>query len=264
MRTLTLEVGIDKLDYLVPGEWNDLSQTQLIYLIRMAQNQVTAEEMKLKLLLYCLDGSIKKYDNRPDGRFFLLKINRDKFWLSSAELNAISSIFNFLFRETKEGLKINPKLTINKFPTAYCGCITVYGPKDGLVDISYQQFADLQIWSTKVDESSEMLDRFISIIYNRKTGNLSPKIVAKMSPSVKTAILWFYMGCLQMIQQRFPKVFQGSGASGNIVDGQMRIIDALAQNKLADKEKVKSASLYDALYTMQCAAEQAEKIEQKK
>lgn len=265
MKKLTLELDGNSFDYSVPGEWNDLSQDQLIYLIRMVQNQVTAEEVKLKLLLYCIDGGVKKYNDRIDGRVFLLKIRKDKFWLSPAEVNAMTSVLDFLFKETKDGVRIDPKLTINKFKKAHCGCITVYGPSDGLVDITYQQFADLQIWSTRVEKSSQMLDKFISIIYKRKNGESSTKLISKMAPSVKTAILWFYIGCLQLIQQKFPKVFQGGDSTGgDVVDGQMRIYDALAHNKLADKDKVKSAELYDALYTMQCAAEQVKKMEDKR
>ena len=40
----------------------------------------------------------------------------------------------------------------------------------------------------------------------------------------------------------------------------MRVIDAFAGNDLTKKEMVKKSLLYDALYTMEIAAENAEKM----
>ena len=100
-------------------------------------------------------------------------------------------------------------------------------------------------------------------MYHRQKSEASPNLIAKMSPTVKEAIVWFYMGCLQFIQTRFPKPFEGGEGSSNVFDGMQRIIDALAHNDVTKKEQVKKSLLYDALYTMQCAAEQVDKIQKK-
>lgn len=263
MKTLKLISDNAELIASVPSDWNELSSVQIVYLIRMVENKVTAEEVKLKMLLYCIDAHIRKYDNKKSNNtLYLLKVSKKEFWLTAEELASIAAVFNFLFKEKDGEISINPLLTINPFPSTQCGCITVYGPAEGLTDITYQQFSDLMIWSTRIGESDMYLNKFISIIYKRKTAAATPELIAKMSPTVKTAILWFYYGCLQLIQAKFPLVFSGDGSSGDIVDGQMRTIDALAEGKLADKEKVKSALLYDALYTIQCAIEKANKVKQ--
>jgi len=45
-----------------------------------------------------------------------------------------------------------------------------------------------------------------------------------------------------------------------VIDSQIHIIDAFAGNDLTKKEKVKKSLLYDALYTMEIAAENDEKM----
>lgn len=259
MRTLTL----DEDDYSIPGEWNELTPDQLIYLIRMIKNRVTPEEVKLKILLYCMSATIRKFEHTSTGYNYIIQVGRKKYPLTSPQVHAICEIFNYLFIEENGAVRINPLLTKNPFPQAKCGCITVYGPQDGLIDLTYQQFADLAVWQTQLDKSDKALDKFISIIYKRQKSEASPNLIAKMSPTVKEAIVWFYMGCLQFIQTRFPKPFEGGEGSSNVFDGMQRIIDALAHNDVTKKEQVKKSLLYDALYTMQCAAEQVEKIQKK-
>lgn len=261
MKTLT--IGED--NYLIPGNWNELTNDQLIFLVRMMQNKVSTEEVKLKLLLYCMNAQVRRQEKTPEGLLYHISAPKKKnYALTPMQMSAMADIFDYLFIYIDEQYCINPMLTRNPFPKTNCGCRTVYGPADGLTDITYQQFADLQIWQTKIEESKDYLNMFLSIIYKDKK-DVPLNVINKMSPTVKTCIVWFYLGCLNFLQNKFPKVFSGSGdKSGDVVDGQMRIIDALAQGKLVDKDSVKNSLLWDALYTMEIAAEEMERLERER
>lgn len=257
-------------EYLIPGEWNELTKYQLIYLVALVNKNITSEEIKLKLLLYCMEATVYSYDKRKTGYDYLIKSGKKKYTLSAEEVTVICQMFDYLFTEYNGQIVLYPTLTKNPFPETKCGCRSVYGPADGLTNINYQQFVDLQIWQSQLDKNKSAVNEFISVIYLRSEYNseqnfkyTSPHLIATMSPTVKTIILWFYLGCLAFIEKKFPLPFSGSGGKGNVVDGQMRIIDALAENKVINKDLVRKSLLYDALYTMQLAAEQSAKMQTK-
>ncbi|MDU1893061.1 MAG: hypothetical protein E6767_20485 [Dysgonomonas sp.] len=256
MKTLRFvdEINQEESVYLLPGEWDELTADQLLFLIELVNKNISAEEIKLKLLLFCLKGRIRK-DNIDMS--FRLKIGRKYFDLSAEELHAVSEIFEYLFTRD-ENIRINPLLVKNPFPAIRIGWIKLYGPADGLTDFSYQQFMELQIAQSETDESPEKFNLFISSMYKRRNGKQS-KWFRFVSRKKKIAILWFYLGCINFFQERFPLVFSGESAA-DIVDGQMRIVDALAKNDVTKKALVRNSDLYEALYTMQIAAEESEKL----
>ncbi|MBK5720140.1 hypothetical protein JGH11_04565 [Dysgonomonas sp. Marseille-P4677] len=244
--------------YILPGEWDELTAGQLLFLIGLVNKNISAEEIKLKMFLFCLKARIGKR-NTDDS--FRLKVGKNYFDLSADELYAISEIFDFLFLETEDGIRINPLLVKNPFPVIRIGWVRLYGPADGLTDYTYQQFMELQIAQADAAGSEKKVNEFISSLYRRKKGK--PSQLSFLIPNKKkTAIVWFYMGCMAFIQERFPLVFSGVGSS-DLADGQMRIVDALAKNDVTKKKEVRNADLYEALYTMQIAAEESEKLRKK-
>lgn len=261
MRTLTLNDD----EYLIPGDWNELTNDQLVYLARMVEKGATPESVKVKMLLYAMDAYVYEYKLTENGYVYHISTNkRKRYILTAEEMASITPIFDYLFKEVDGKFHIDPKLISNPFPETKCGCRTAYGPADGLTNITFEQFSDLQIWQTRVSESEVYLHKFISIIYKKHNGSdFDLKQIAKISPTVKICIVWFYIGCMAYLYKKFPKTFAGSGgeASTDVVDGQMRLLDALAQGKLVDKEQVKKSLLYDALYSMEVAAEKLEKME---
>ena len=70
---------------------------------------------------------------------------------------------------------------------------------------------------------------------------------------------------MNFIERKFPRTFSGNDdtSSGTMIDNQMRVIDELAGNDLSKKKAIKESPLYDALYTMEIAAENADKERRK-
>ncbi|MDR1716328.1 MAG: hypothetical protein LBS20_10825 [Prevotella sp.] len=242
----------------LPGEWNELSTDQLLFLIELVGKNVPAEEIKLKLLLYCLKTRVRK---RNIDFSYRLKIRKSYYDLSVEELYAISEIFDYLFIYKDEQPQINPLLVKNPFPVIRAGWVKLYGPADGLTDYTYQQFMELQIAQSEAGNSEKDIKKFISSMYRRKNGKKS-RLFALVPNKKRIAILWFYIGCMNFLQEKFPLPFSGKGTS-DIADGQMRIVDAMAKNDVTKKKKVRNADLYEAFYSMQIAAEESEKIRNK-
>ncbi len=242
----------------LPGEWDELSTEQLLFLIELVGKNIPAEEIKLKMLLYCLKTRIRK---RNIDFSYRLKIGKYYYDLSVEELYAISEIFNYLFIYKDEQPQINPLLVVNPFPVIRVGWAKLYGPADGLTDYTYQQFIELQIAQSQAGSSMKEINKFLSLMYRRRNGEKS-SLFRFVSAKKKIAILWFYLGCLNFFQKKWPLPFSGESSS-DIVDGQMRIVDALAKNDVTKKKEVRNADLYEAFYTMQIAAEESEKIRKK-
>ncbi|MDL2262962.1 hypothetical protein LJC11_05635 [Bacteroidales bacterium OttesenSCG-928-I21] len=250
MRKLQLNEDV----YMLPGEWNELTPDPLCYLIKLVNKGLSAEEIKLKMLLYCMKARIHTYKKTKEEILFCLKSGRNKYYLNSEELYIVSDIFSYLFFEENGKKSINPLMTENPFPTIKIRWKTYIGPEQGLSDMSYGQFIMLMTYFQEMQARPEALNDFIAIMYNTTS-----KTIKKLPVITKTALLWFYLGSMQFIADKFPITFSGGGSGyGTVFESQMRVVDALAKNDVAKKEIVKNALLYDALYTLEIAAEKAE------
>jgi hypothetical protein len=247
---------------MLPGEWNELSTEQLVFLIHLVDSRQTPEEIQLKLLLFSLRAHVRK-DSVSEGAYrFTIEIETDgkAYDLSAEELSVVADIFSFLFVRHDGRVSIDPSLTKNPFPTASCGRRTVYGTAEGLSDITYEQFVMLLVYYRQMQTSPEAIDDFLSVIYKSRSGKSHPEWMSELPGAVKTAAVWYFLGSLRFMAEKFPLTFSGEGkADGSVFESQMRVIDALASNDVTKKEIVKNALLYDALYTMEIAAENAAK-----
>lgn len=256
MRTITF----DKEIYYAPGEWNEFTAEQLIFLSLLVSKECTAQEVKLKLLLFCLSARIRRY-MAAHGEHFNIKIGKKSYFLTAAQLTGLCEVFDFLFVETTKGsVTLNIKLTRNPFRKIQSGKIILFGPDDGLTDISYGQFIMLQAYQQQMAVDWNYIDQFLSVIYKengfttKAEGN--PEFMKAIQPDIKTVLFWFYLGSVNFIVEKFMKVFSSDGIiQSDVFDNQMRIVDALANGDVTKKEQVKESLLYDALYTMEIGAE---------
>lgn len=219
-------------------------------------------------------------EDEPNGSYFFQK--KAKFTPSELRLlgphveqehcDTLGYFSLEYYKSTKEGTTLTIYSNDNypifmrecKYKDGNCvGWIKFYGPADGLIDFTYQQFMELQIAQAESANMERGINKLLSLMYKRKRGK-SSKWIRKISKNKKTAILWFYLGCINFLQKRFSLVFSGESSSGDVTDGQMRIIDALAKNDVTKKADVRNSDLYEALYTMQIAAEESEKLREKK
>ncbi len=245
-----------KIEFDLPENWDELTTKQLLFLYQLLNMNVTVEELKLKMVLFCAKGRVRRYF--ADG-MFRVSFGKTKIDLFPSEIYMIGRVFDYLFDSENQ---IQPAITRNPFPKLRIGLSTIYGPDDGLVNLKYSQYADLQV-AHSLSVNKDGIDKFLSILYRKKNGKHA-KMIRHISEAKKTIIVWFYLGCLLRFQELFPRVFAGDDSeNSNPADGQMRIIDALAKNDLTKKEAVRNSDLLEALYTMEIAAEQYEELTNK-
>ncbi|MDR0799791.1 MAG: hypothetical protein LBN18_08535 [Dysgonamonadaceae bacterium] len=256
MRKLELNGDV----YAIPANWDELTVEQIIFLVNLTAKQVTIEEIKLKMLLFCMDAHVNRFKESGQIRF-IIQAGKKKYEFATKELQPVMDLFSFLFTEQKGKYLLNPLLTKNPFPTTQCGCVNVYcNAEQGLQCLTYGEFIHLQTYFSAIPEKPESIDNFLSILYKQKNGCTSPALMNKMSQTVKTAIIWYYLGSMHFISEKFPRTFFGGGSPDhNVFENQMRIVGALAGNDLTKREQVNQSLLYDALYTMEIAAENSQK-----
>lgn len=262
------KITIKDIDYLVPGTWDEMTAEQLCFLANILNSKSTAQEAKVKMLLFCLSARIRRYQ-KANGTGYAVSLPKDRIWITAEQLAALSTIFDFLFQETEKGIELDIRLTRNPFPVYKGKDIELYGPEDGLTNISYGQFIMLQTWQQRMRQDFfEALDNFLSIIW--KDGSFSiredgdPAWFRNVEPIVKTVMFWYYLGSMNFIQAKFSRVFSSGGneAPWDIFDTQQRIVDEMASGDVTKKEQVKQSLLYDALYTLEVAIEKEEKKKQ--
>jgi hypothetical protein len=245
-------------DYSLPANWNELSAKEILFLLKLTFKNVSPQECKVKMLLFCLNANIIEKRNG----LYLMKIGREKHIVSSDWVNEQAEKFDFLLSEPDEqgNRYIYPKLTRNPFPILKSRFRKLKGPADGLTEITYDQFIYLQTYQNQIQNTEKAIDFFVSVIYLYK-GKSNLKLVSHLSQEVKMAIFWFYLGCLDFITDKFPLTFSGGGeVKGNVYENQMRIVNTLANGDVTKKQEVRNANLYDALYSMEMAVEEHEKM----
>jgi hypothetical protein len=225
--------------------------------------QISAEEIKLRMLLKILKARVHSYSGAGDEIFFIVKAGKKKYELSAEQMHSVTAIFDYLFIEENGTIDINPLLTKNPFPVLKVKGKILQGAGEGLQDITYEQFVFLMTWFNQMLTEPERINDFIAVLYKSPDGKEIPAgKFAKLPQEVKTALTWYYLGSMAFMTEKFPLTFSGTGGSSgrSVFENQMRVVDALAGNDLTKKQTVKSSLLYDALFTLEIAAENNEKM----
>lgn len=114
------------------------------------------------------------------------------------------------------------------------------------------------------------LDNFLSVIWKENEFNTSEegeKALFKSVPgSVKSVMFWYYIGSMNFIRQKFPRIFPDSSdntESFSVFDMQQRVVDELAAGDVTKKDAVKKSLMYEVFYTIDNAIERDEKMKKK-
>ena len=259
-----IRIDIGNLELSVPSEWNELTVGQLLFLHGLVTGNVSVQEVKIKMLLYCLDANVCS-SRLSRGDWYAIEIKKNVFHLSKSEVVELTALFDFLFAVNEAGDTVfNIQLTKNPFPTVEINELKYSGPSDGLVDLSYGQFIMLQTVQSMMLSDFGYIDNFLAVIYKQGAfvacEDGEGAVFKSLDADVKGVIFWWYLGCMNFIADKFSNVFGGeSSAGGSVFDSQMRIVDALADGDVTKREGVKRALLFDALYTLEIRAENERK-----
>ena len=258
MRTIT----IANKNIEVPSAWNELLDAQLRLLACLVMEAYSLQEVKLKLLLFCIGARVRRA-NEQVSDVWALALGSKTVFLSAAELEEMGRMFDFLF--DTEG-RLDVRLTRTPFFRLETPRMMLMGPEDGLINVSYGQFVQAQtlLPLVQADFDSHIND-FLCVLWKdlrfEPTEDGAPEWLYGVPDSEKRVMLWYYIGSLRFIAEKFPRLFSGGEAATdeNPFDAQQRIIDELAGGDVTKKEQVRRSPLYDVLYTLEMAIERRDK-----
>ena len=260
MKTIT----IDRLKCEIPSTWNEFSDEELVFLSIVMSGPVTPDAVKLKMLLFMIKASVNKYETARDGIRYHINIAGKSYFLSALQMSDMAHALDWLFKENTDGSPVlDVRLTRNPFPVIETKMGFIAGPEDALSNITYGQFIMLQSYQQMLN-TEDGVYKFLATIYKKDKFNTSeegsPEVIKLVRPDILRVLIWYYIGSMEFIREKFPNVFSGGeSGSGSVFDNQMRVVDALAGGDVTKKDQVKSAYLYDALYTLEIGIENERK-----
>lgn len=267
----TIQINDDT--YQVPSSWDGLTRKQLEYLARISQGNQPVEQLKILMLLYCLGARMKRPPKlrgvKPDkvvgiqSNRYAVRIRRKVYRLMVDEVITMSNLFDWLLRFVKGKYQntycICPGLTVNPYPRLRIRLCRFTGPDDCLFDITFEQFMYLQTYLDAAAADPQKLEYALACLWHTgRTFDIDrlerdARRLRRLSATRKMVMYWFILGSMECWAASYPRVFGGSGGGkvvGNVFDGQLRLLDSLAQHDMTKKDSVRKGLFVDALYSM--------------
>lgn len=279
----TIQINDDT--YKLPENWDELTTDQLRYLVRITQTDIPIEQVKIYMLLYCLQAHVRRHKEiyndavritvgQPSDKV-RFNIRKKSYMLRPEEVNVLADLFHFLLRIDRgkyhpsvETYYINPGLTRTPYPTLRCRLRKFIGPDDQLLDITFEQFMYLQTYLDAMKDDPTQINRLLACLWHRKPAfdithlERDAAILSHLPSDQKMLMYWFVLGSLSWLSDCYPRVFSGEGKStGRVFDSQMRLLDSLAQSDMTKKPEVRKGHLIDALYSMDESLRRQEEVE---
>lgn len=274
--------------YHLPENWDELSPSELTYLVKLTQQEEPLEKIKIHLMLYCLKAHVthhRKIYGDPvriaigqESEKVLFRIRKKKYLLSPEEVSSLAGLFGFLFEREADKYGnilryyIKPERFVNPYPTLRIRCRKFTGADDGLYDITFEQFIYMQTYLDAMRQDPTKINQLLACLWHRgKVFDInrleSDAALLRHLPDAKKMVMyWFITGCLLNLGYQFPKVFsEGSAGTvrNNVFDSQLRLLDSLANSDMTKKEAVRKGLLVDALYSMDESIRRQEEMEEK-
>lgn len=259
------DIQIEAHHHQLPGSWDELTTPQLEFLARTAATPgVTVEIVKLYMTLFCLDAHVREEDGHS-----VVRIDSSSYDIGLESLLPVQDLFGYLFEEGKP--IIRSTLHVNPYPTLKIKGVELKGADDRLYSITFEQYIYLLTYLDAVSKDHSQLGKCLACIWHRgkvfDIDNLErdADLVDRLDDDVKQVMLWYVQGCLDALQQKFARVFSGSGdiKVGNVLDAQLRLLDALAEGDMTKKDLVRHGMLIDALYTLDESVRRKEENDRK-
>ncbi len=251
---------IQNKDYLLPQTWNELTNEQLCFLHETVQNETTVQEVKTKILFFCLGIS---YDFRGN-----MRLDKKKCPLLTEDIYIASQTFNFLFREEENKHYLNIGLTRCPFPTTkeLPNIENMLGGGDALTDITYGQFIYLLSFDQIRRENEKAKFDFLTCLFRPKdkefdVEKVDPKQFEKLSAQQIQLLEWYWIGSLEFLADKFPRTFSdgdNNHTSTSIYDSQERLLDMVCDGDIVRKQASKREKLYNVLSTIEYLLEKRE------
>ena len=280
----TIQINDDT--YQVPSCWDELTPKQLEYLARISQGKQPVGQLKILMLLYCLKAHMKLSPELEGVRLakvvgkqretHAVRIGSKTYRLTAEEVLSMAELFGWLLRVVKgEPLNtycLSPGLGVNPYPRLRIRLHRFTGPDECLFDISIEQYMYLQTYLDAAAGNPQKLEYALACLWHtRRTFDIArlehdARLLRHLSAQRKMVMYWFVLGSMEYLASQYPRVFSGGSGKiiGNVFDGQLRLLDSLAQHDMTKKDSVRKGLFLDALYSMDEQLRIQEESERKK
>jgi len=261
-----------------PSGWDELTSEDILFFSHKMVIREPVSTIKPALTLKILNLKVLRKDSETDGEleYFYVKDSQGKvFRISVYALQLVSEKLDFMFAEKtlKEGNKqwyVHSRLTKNPVPELRVGKTVFYGPKQALSDISFHRFILSEHYYSLLVKSGDpvYLDKILGVLYiedgesfSEDKWLLNHAHFKSVSQVEKYAIRLYYEGSRNFLSEKFPYVFGGKKSSRNsVVDGFMKIVNALSGNDVTKHDQIRASPLYEVLYCLNDLIEKNEKL----
>lgn len=272
-------IQINDATYRLPENWDELTPKQLLYLVKLTQSDISVEQIKTHMMLYCLKARVCRH-KKSFKEYVPIKFGQHKYYLLPEEVCSIAEPLSFLLHTNDDCYKasqklyhLNPELTVNPYPTIRCRLRKFIGPDDQLLDITFEQFMYMQTYLDAMQSDPRKIDYLLACLWHRgKSFDINridhdAAILHHLPEAKKIVMYWFILGSLTAMSYAFPRIFSGTGTgkvsnNGRVFDAQLRLLDSLAQSDMTKKPEVRKGFLLDALYSMDESIRRKEESEE--
>ena len=257
-----------EFEFQLPESMNEMTVKQLEFLAGLVANTDPIQEIKTKMLLFCMGAKLKRL--RKKDVLYRIRAKRHTFKLQPEHLLQAVSHFDYLFIEGQGGnCFLDTRLTVcpvSKIRLA--GFWTFYAPAEALTDIVYDRYVFLETYFDRMQEEPAMVYAFLGAMLRPREkqfrkDRLFLGLMRLLHPRKVVLLSWFFIGSIRFIKDKFPKVFPESGGSkdkgGTLYDDQQRLLDFIAKADPDKKIRMKHTNLYEVLYSLNFIMEEAEK-----
>lgn len=239
-----------------PSEWNELTRDQLLFISSMVANGTGKETFNVRALQY--------FTQIPWKDFF--KINE-------IAIKEMADKIEWIHKKRELTINLIPELAINGMDVQTHGRASLQGPSDSMLNASFEQFfghTEPAFSAFANTQNAEMLNYLVASLYSFENDEFNPKmvelnknLVTPIDAGIKTAILFFYMGCRDLMANKYPDLFKKSktkSASGDL--DYFEMIDGLNNENLTGNEAIKRSNLWEAFTRLTAMIEKSRKIKQ--
>lgn len=273
-------IQINDATYKLPENWDELTPKQLLYLVKLTQSDISVEQVKTHMMLYCLNAHVCRH-KKSFKEYVRIKFGKNKYFLLPEEVCSIADQLSFLLHTNGDEYKasqklyhLNPELTVNPYPTVRCQLRKFFGPDDQLLDITFEQFMYMQTYLDAMQSDPSKIDYLLACLWHRRKVfdinriDHDAAILHHLPETKKVVMYWFILGSLTAMSYSFPRIFSGTGTgkvsgNGQVFDSQLRLLDSLAQSDMTKKPEVRKGFLLDALYSMDESIRRKEETEER-
>lgn len=231
------------------GEWNELTDDQLLFVSHMFDRGLEIEVFNTLTL--------QNFTQIPWAYFFTI---------SPEAIMEMSETISFL-HDTKE-------LTRNLLPTLKIKKTILQGPADAMMDVTFEQFfghCEPAFAAYAENNDIKMLNHLVAALYSFENEKFNPdsieknkKLVANLRSNYKTAVVFFYLGCRDLMAGRFPRLFDGKEKKTASDLAYFEMVENLNNEDISNNEQIKKSNIYEAFVRLTAMIEKAEKLKKQK